>query len=43
MGGVLLGVVGSFVVGTIILRAFPVKAVTEDEDYEEEVSVPGLA
>jgi PTS system mannitol-specific IIC component len=39
MGGVVLGIVGSFVVGTIILRAFPVKAVTEDENYDEELEL----
>jgi len=45
LGGVLVGAVASFLVGTFILRVNPVKA-EDEEDEEEQISdeaaVPGL-
>jgi PTS system mannitol-specific IIC component len=41
--GVLLGAVGSFLVGWLLLKRFPVKDVTETEEEEEDLSgVPGM-
>lgn len=41
--GVLLGAIGSFLVGWVLLKRFPVKEIVEqDEDEEEMATVPGL-
>jgi len=46
LGGVLLGTVGSFVVGSLILRVYPVRSTedeAEEETSEQEVGVPATA
>jgi mannitol PTS system EIICBA or EIICB component len=41
--GVLLGAVGTFLVGWLLLKRFPVKEVTEEEEVEEELGgLPGM-
>jgi PTS system mannitol-specific IIC component len=41
--GVLLGAVGTFLVGWLLLKRFPVKDVTEEEEEEEELGgLPGM-
>jgi PTS system mannitol-specific IIC component len=44
LGGVFLAVVAAFLVGSILLRAYPAKDIGEDDDDEEEESlgIPGL-
>jgi PTS system mannitol-specific IIC component len=37
LGGVLIAAVASFVVGSFILKLFPVKATDEEEEMEEEM------
>ena len=44
LGGVLVGIIASFAVGSVILRVFPVRETDEEEDEEVEFStVPGIA
>ena len=43
LGGVFLGAVASFLVGSLILRRFPVKEEEEEAEEEEMASIPGLA
>ena len=44
LGGVTLAAIASAIVGVIVLRAFPVAEIGEDdEDDEEMVGIPGLA
>ena len=40
--GVLLGTVGSFLVGTLLLKRFPVKEEEEEEEEEEMAGLPGM-
>lgn len=44
LGGVFLAVVAAFLVGSIVLRAYPAKDVGEDDDdvEEESLGIPGL-
>lgn len=42
LGGVVVAIVASFFVGTILLRAFPVKEVEEDVEEGEMAAVPGM-
>jgi PTS system mannitol-specific IIC component len=46
LGGVTLGIIASAIVGILVLRAFPVKEIGEEEDEaeaEDMAGVPGLA